>query len=64
MRGLWGWRVFLGLVAPALHLWQGRTLWGMMLRDEQCLVDYLQTRPELDPQRVGVPPREPGSELK
>ncbi|MCE9603517.1 MAG: hypothetical protein K8U03_01290 [Planctomycetia bacterium] len=27
-----------------LHLWQGRSLWGMMLRDEQCLIDYLQTR--------------------
>ena len=31
-----------------LHLWQGRTLWGMMLRDEQCLLDYLETRPEVD----------------
>ena len=37
-----------------LHLWQGRTLWGMMLRDEQCLLDYLATRPELDMQRVGA----------
>jgi dienelactone hydrolase len=37
-----------------LHLWQGRTLWGMMLRDEQCLLDYLGTRPELDPQRIGA----------
>jgi dienelactone hydrolase len=37
-----------------LHLWQGRTLWGMMLRDEQCLLDYLQTRPELDAARIGV----------
>jgi dienelactone hydrolase len=36
-----------------LHLWQGRTLWGMMLRDEQCLLDYLATRPELDMTRVG-----------
>lgn len=36
-----------------LHLWQGRTLWGMMLRDEQCLLDYLQTRPELDGARIG-----------
>lgn len=37
-----------------LFLWQGRTLWGMMLRDEQCLIDYLATRPEIDPQRIGA----------
>ncbi|MBW3542838.1 MAG: alpha/beta hydrolase family protein [Planctomycetes bacterium] len=37
-----------------LHLWQGRTLWGMMLRDEQCLIDYLQTRPEIDKGRIGA----------
>lgn len=37
-----------------LHLWQGRTLWGMMLRDEQCLIDYLETRPELDRERIGA----------
>lgn len=36
-----------------LHLWQGRTLWGMMLRDEQCLIDYLETRGELDKDRIG-----------
>jgi dienelactone hydrolase len=37
-----------------LHLWQGRTLWGLMLRDEQCLLDYLATREELDMTRVGA----------
>ncbi|HKB37477.1 MAG TPA: alpha/beta hydrolase family protein [Gemmataceae bacterium] len=37
-----------------LYLWQGRTLWGMMLREEQCLIDYLQTRAEVDPKRIGV----------
>lgn len=37
-----------------LHLWQGRTLWGMMLRDEQCLLDYLATRAELDLSKVGA----------
>jgi dienelactone hydrolase len=36
-----------------LHLWQGRTLWGMQIRDEQCLIDYLETRPELDKARIG-----------
>jgi dienelactone hydrolase len=37
-----------------LHLLQGRCLWGMMLRDEQCLIDYLQTRPEVDRDRIGA----------
>lgn len=37
-----------------LHLWQGRTLWGLMVRDEQCLLDYLETRPELDRNRIGA----------
>jgi len=37
-----------------LYLWQGRTLWGMMLRDEQCLLDYLETRPEVDSKRIGA----------
>jgi dienelactone hydrolase len=37
-----------------LYLWQGRTLWGMMLRDEQCLIDYLETRPEVDKQRMAA----------
>jgi dienelactone hydrolase len=37
-----------------LYLWQGRTLWGMMLRDEQCLLDYLETRPEVDKKRIAA----------
>jgi dienelactone hydrolase len=37
-----------------LYLWQGRSLWGMMLREEQCLLDYLQTRPEVDRDRIGA----------
>jgi dienelactone hydrolase len=37
-----------------LYLWQGRTLWGMMIRDQQCLIDYLQTRPDVDPDRLGA----------
>ena len=32
-----------------LNLWLGRTLWGMMLRDEQIALDYLASRPEVDP---------------
>ena len=37
-----------------LHLWFGRTLWGMMLRDEQILLDYPQTRSEVDAGRIAA----------
>jgi len=37
-----------------LYLLQGRCLWGMMLRDEQCVLDYLQTRPEVDPKKLAA----------
>jgi dienelactone hydrolase len=37
-----------------LYLWQGRSLWGMMLREEQCLIDYLETRPDVDKTRIGA----------
>ncbi len=37
-----------------LNLWLGRTLWGMMLRDEQILLDYLETRSEVDRDRIGA----------
>jgi len=37
-----------------LNLWLGRSLWGMMIRDQQCLIDYLVTRPEVDAKRIGV----------
>ena len=35
-------------------LWQGRTLWGMMVRDDRLALNYLLTRPEIDPQRVAA----------
>jgi cephalosporin-C deacetylase-like acetyl esterase len=35
-------------------LWEGRTLFGMMLYDEIKALDYLLARPEADPKRVGV----------
>jgi len=37
-----------------LNLWLGRTLWGMMVRDEQMALDYLVTRAEVDPKRIGA----------
>jgi lysophospholipase L1-like esterase len=36
------------------HLWRGRTLWGMFVRDDQIALDYLETRPEADMSRVGA----------
>jgi dienelactone hydrolase len=35
-------------------LWQGRTLWGMMVRDDLLALNYLVTRPEVDPQRIAA----------
>ncbi len=35
-------------------LWQGRTLWGMMVRDDQLALGYLVTRPEVDPTRIAA----------
>ncbi len=37
-----------------INLWLGRTLWGMQVRDEQCLLDYLSTRPEIDTNQIGA----------
>jgi dienelactone hydrolase len=36
------------------NLWFGRTLWGMMLRDDLMALDYLLSRPEVNKERVGV----------
>jgi hypothetical protein len=35
-------------------LWQGQVLWGMMVYDSLKAMDYLVTRPEVDPQRVAT----------
>ena len=36
------------------HLWMGRPLWGMFVRDDQCALDYLTSRKEVDAARIGV----------
>jgi pimeloyl-ACP methyl ester carboxylesterase len=35
-------------------LWQGRVLWGMMVYDSLRAVDYLVSRPDVDPARIGT----------
>lgn len=35
-------------------LWEGRTLWGMMVRDDLLALNYLISRPEVDPDRVAA----------
>lgn len=42
------------LSASKFNLWVGRTLWGMMLRDDLMAFDYLLSRPEVDKPRIGV----------
>ena len=37
-----------------LHLWFGRTLWGMFVRDDQVALDYLCSRPEVNAERIGA----------
>ena len=42
------------LSASKLELWLGRSLWGMMLRDDLMALDYLCARPEVDESRIGA----------
>lgn len=42
------------LTASKFNLWHGRTLWGMMVRDDRMALDYLASRPEIDAARIGV----------
>jgi hypothetical protein len=37
-----------------LMLWNGQVLWGMMMFDELRALDYLASRPEVDPKRLGA----------
>ena len=42
------------LSASKLELWLGRSLWGMMLRDDLIALDYLCSRPEVDDSQIGA----------
>jgi dipeptidyl aminopeptidase/acylaminoacyl peptidase len=42
------------LSVSKFNLWVGRTLWGMILRDDLLALDYLAARPEVDAKRIGV----------
>ena len=35
-------------------IWEGKTLWGMIVRDDLLALNYLLFRPEIDPERIGA----------
>jgi dienelactone hydrolase len=35
-------------------LWEGRTLWGMMVRDDMLALNLLASRPQVDPHRIAA----------
>jgi len=35
-------------------LWAGQVMWGMMVYDSLRIIDYLMSRPEINPERVGT----------
>jgi dienelactone hydrolase len=35
-------------------LWEGTSLWAMMVRDDRIALDYLASRPDVDPRRIGA----------
>jgi dienelactone hydrolase len=37
-----------------MFLWQGRTLWGMMVRDDLLALNYLMSRRQVDPKRIAA----------
>jgi len=37
-----------------MFAWQGRTLWGMIVRDDHLALDYLASRKDVDPQRIAT----------
>ena len=42
------------MTASKFSLWVGRSLWGMIVRDDLMALDYLCSRPEVDTARIGV----------
>lgn len=42
------------MTAAKFNLWAGRTLWGMIVRDDLMALDHLAGRPEVDATRIGV----------
>ncbi len=40
--------------AGKFNLWLGRSLWGMILRDDLMALDYAVSRPEVDSTQIGV----------
>lgn len=53
----WGFGQRSGRTESALFkqmLWQGQVLWGMMVYDSLKAVDYLVSRDDVDPQRIGT----------
>jgi dienelactone hydrolase len=42
------------LSASKFNLWFGRSLWGMIVRDDWMALNYLTSRPEVDAGRLGV----------
>ena len=42
------------MTASKFNLWVGRSLWGMIVRDDLMALDYLCSRPEVDATRIGV----------
>jgi dienelactone hydrolase len=42
------------MTASKFNLWVGRTLWGMILRDDLMALDYLASCPEVDAARLAV----------
>jgi dienelactone hydrolase len=42
------------MTASKFNLWVGRSLWGMILRDDLMALDYLASRAEVNPDRLGV----------
>jgi dienelactone hydrolase len=42
------------LTSAKYNLWVGRTLWGMMVRDDLVALDYLAARPEVDAKRIAA----------